>query len=177
MAWSFHEEAPTAEPTISIGHWARENWSAIVKGPTTYFWEFLKHLLKRSNQDAEQVFNYVEETGFRQSQWTKKVVGRRWSSYMTITACVIASGCVIPSLYLVPSKCLIRDVMDAATEVPGIAVTVAPKGLINSSIFVKWLEHFKDSAPLRVKRPLILIYDDLICITMMRLWQRQLNQK
>ena len=66
-----------------------------------------------------------------------------------------------PPLYLVPGKRLNRDVMDAATEVSGSAVTVALKGFMKSSIFVKWLEHFEDSVPLRVKRPLILIYDGL----------------
>ena len=90
--------------------------------------------------------------------WSKTVEA---NCHVTITACVSASGYVVPPLYLVPGKRLNRDVMDAATEVPGSAVTVAPKGFMNSSIFLKWLEHFEDSVPLRVKRPLILVYDGL----------------
>ena len=46
---------------------------ASIEGLTAFFWEFSMHLLERSIVDAEQVFN-MDESGFRQSQRTKKVV-------------------------------------------------------------------------------------------------------
>ena len=40
----------------------------------------------------------------------------------------------------------------------GIVISVAQKGVVNSSIFIKWLVHFENSVSTIVKRPLVLIY-------------------
>ena len=72
---------------------------------------------------------------------------RSWRIYVLFLTYVGIYVCNM--LYLVLRKRLNRDMMDAATKVSGSAETVVPKGFLNSSIFVKWLEHdFEDSVPL-----------------------------
>ena len=51
--------------------WVRAE--ASIEGLTAFFLEFLKHLFERSIVDEERLFN-MDETGFGQSQNTKKVV-------------------------------------------------------------------------------------------------------
>ena len=48
--------------------------------------------------------------------------------------------------------------MDAC-DIPGGVVTTSSKGFMNSSIFLKWLQHFESNIPVTVKRPVLLVYD------------------
>ena len=44
-------------------------------------------------------------------------------------------------------------------SITGITSTVAPKGFMNSKIFIKWLDHFSSNFPGHVKRHIILVYN------------------
>jgi len=64
------------------------------------------------------------------------------SFHLTITACVAATGFVVPPLSVVPRQRLNRDKMDKC-EVLESTVSVVNKGFMNSALFIKWLEHFE----------------------------------
>jgi len=53
---------------------------------------------------------------------------------------------------------VIRDILDACS-VFGSTGTTSAKGFINSTIFLKWLEHFKNNVPGDIKQPLLLVFD------------------
>ena len=136
-------------------------------GLRVFFWELLKHVLERKIS-PERIFN-MDETGFAQKNKSKKVVAVHgsknvWSktveahSHLTIAACVSGIGFVVPPLFIVPGKRLNRDLMDAC-EIHGSTICTAPKGFMNSSVFLRWLEHFERTVPGSVKRPLVLVYD------------------
>ena len=124
-------------------------------------------MIKRK-ETPDQIFN-MDKTGFGQSQKTKKVVaveGNKnvWTKiceaicHVTLTACVSASGFVVPPLFLVPGQHLRHEMIDAC-KVPASRIAVAPKDFMNSEIFIKWLEHFENSVPGNMRRPLLLVYD------------------
>jgi len=136
---------------------------ASLEGIQVFFWEFMKHVIERK-ATPDQVFN-MDETGFGQIRKSKKVIAvagskNVWTkiaesnSHLTITACVSATGFVVPPLFVVEGKRLNRDVMDACS-IFGSTITTSPKGFMNSGIFLKWLEHFEQNVPGEVNRPLI----------------------
>ena len=64
----------------------------------------------------------------------------------------------LPTLHNLPGERVTRDVLNEC-NVPGDAVTTAPRGFMDSAGFLRWLRHFSDAVPNAVQRPLILIYD------------------
>jgi len=111
----------------------------------------------------------MDETGFGQAWKSKKVIAvmgskNVWTkvadtnTHLTITACVSATGFVVPPLFVVEGKRLNRDVLDACS-IFGSTITTSPKGFMNAGIFIKWLEHFERNVPGEVERPLIMVFD------------------
>jgi hypothetical protein len=111
----------------------------------------------------------MDETGFAQKQKSRKVIafkgsGNVWTKsadanfHMTYVVAVSATGVVAPPLMIIPGQRLNRDLLDGC-DIPGARVTCAPKGFMNSALFLRWLEHFATSVPDSVKRPLVLVYD------------------
>jgi len=80
------------------------------------------------------------------------------SLHLTIVACIAANGFAVPPLFVLPGQRVSWDMMDGC-DIAGGAVTVAPKGFMNASLFKKWLHHFHSTVPETTKRPLILVYD------------------
>nr|CCA24992.1 AlNc14C269G9935 [Albugo laibachii Nc14] len=59
---------------------------------------------------------------------------------------------------ILPVERVTRDVLDEC-NVPGAAVTTAPRGFMDSVGFIRWLCHFSQSVSISVQRPLILVHD------------------
>ena len=87
--------------------------------------------------------------------WSKEIEA---NFHLTTVACAAANGFIVPPLFIVPGQRLSRCTMDACM-VPEACITTAPKGFMNSSIFIMWLEHFERQVPGSVRRPLVLVYD------------------
>ena len=62
------------------------------------------------------------------------------------------------TFYILIYSTISWDMMDGC-DIAGGAVTVAPKGFMNASLFEKWLHHFHLTVPETTKRPLILVHD------------------
>ena len=140
---------------------------ATEEGLLQFYWEYVKHVVERK-LSSDRVFN-MDETGFFQTKKSKKVVvvrGSRnvWSKtvessfHLTIVACCAANEFVVPPLFIVPGVRVNRDVLDSCT-VANACITAAPKGFMNSSVFLKWLDHFSSNVPVSVTRPIMLVYD------------------
>jgi len=132
------------------------------------FFNQLTQIIIEFGVTRERIFN-MDETGFAQKSKSKKVIAVKgsknvWSKsveasfHLTITACVSASGYVLPPMFIVPGQRLNRDVMDGC-DIPQSVVSVAPKGFMNSKSFLKWIVHFENNVPGTIKRPLVLVYD------------------
>lgn len=132
-----------------------------------FFIEYMKHVIERK-ASPDHIIN-MDETGFSQkSRQTKVIVvkGSRnvWiksaqcNFHLTSVACASATGFVCPPLYILPGERVTRDVLDDC-DVPGAAITTAPRGFMNSMGFIRWLRYFSDAVPVAVQRPLILVYD------------------
>ena len=130
-------------------------------------WELVHHAIEQK-LTSDRVFN-MDETGFAQKSKSKIVVavkGSRnvWtksadvSFHLTLVVTCAANGFVVPPLFIIPGQRPRRNVMDAC-DIPGGVVTTSSKGFMNSSIFLKWLQHFESNIPVTVKRPVLLVYD------------------
>ena len=119
----------------------------------------------------DRIFN-MEETGSAQKNKTRKVIAVTGSKnvrsesvevsfHMTIVACVAANRFSAPPIFILPGKLLNRITMYQCS-ITGITSTVAPKGLMNFNIFIKWLDHFSSNVPRHVKRPIVLVYDGYV---------------
>ena len=140
---------------------------ASLEGLWSFFWELCQHIIERTIK-KEHFFN-MDETGFIQKQNSRKVVVSKGSSnmwskcsdanfHMTFFVCVSAAKSVGPPLLVLPGKRLNRDVLEAY-DIEGATITTAPKGFINSTLFLSWLEFFANSVPDSIVRPLVLVYD------------------
>ena len=139
---------------------------ATEEGLRIFLWEVTKNFIKR-NMIPDRVFN-MDETGFAQkckskviavhgsqNVWSKMVDA---SFHLTLVAAYNEKGVFIPPLFIVPSMQLNRDVLNMC-EVTNSTVTTAPKGLMNSGVFIKWITFFAGSVPGTVKRPILLVYN------------------
>ena len=77
---------------------------------------------------------------------------------MDINACVAANGFVIPPMFVVLGQWLNWDVMGEC-KIEGSVIYVSKKVFMSYIIFIKCLEHFENSVPVIVNRPLVLVYD------------------
>ena len=78
--------------------------------------------------------------------------------HMTFVVCVFAPKYVLPSLLILPGKRLNRDVLEGC-DIEGDSITTAPKGVIDFTLFLSWIEFFANSVPDSVVRPFVLFYD------------------
>ena len=78
--------------------------------------------------------------------------------YITFVVCVSASKYVAPSLFIIPGKRLNGDVLKGC-YIESANITTAPKGFINSILFLIWIEFFSNSVPGSFARPLVLFYN------------------
>ena len=122
----------------------------------------------RVDNKKEQLWN-MDETDFIQKQNSHKVVLSKdssnvWSKcadvnfYMTFVVCVSTAKYVAPPLLILPGKRLNRDVTEGC-DIEGANITTAPKGFINSTLSLSWLEFFVNCVPDSVAHPLVLVYD------------------
>ena len=113
----------------------------------------MKHSTKRKITGGF-IFN-MDETGFVHKKKTRKVISvtgskNVWSKsveasfHMMIVACVSDNGFSVPPLFVLPDQRLNRATMEHCS-VTGSTATVAPKGFVNSNIFIKWLDHFSSN--------------------------------
>ena len=111
----------------------------------------------------------MDDTGFIQKQNSGKAVVSKGSSsvwskfadanfHMTFVVRVSANKYVVSPLLIFSGKRLNRDVIEGC-DVDGANITTAPKGFINSTLFLSRLEFFANSVPDPVALPLILVYD------------------
>ena len=77
---------------------------------------------------------------------------------MTIFDCVSSIGFTVTPLFVLLCQQLNHSSIDHCS-ITIITETVDTKGLMNSNIFIKWLDHFSSNVPGRVKRPIVLAYD------------------
>ena len=87
--------------------------------------------------------------------WSKSVEA---SFHMTIVSCVDANGVSVPPIFIIPGQQLNHSTMYQCSVI-GSTATVAPKGFMNSNIFIKWLDHFSSNVPSYVKRHIFLVYN------------------
>ena len=78
---------------------------------------------------------------------------------MTFVVCVSAAKYVAPPLLIFPGNRLNRDVLEGC-DIEGANITTAPKGFINYTLYLSWLELFSNSVPDSVARPFVLVYDE-----------------
>ena len=71
---------------------------------------------------------------------------------------VSADKSVAPPLLIISGKRLNRDVIEGC-DIQGANITTAPKGFVNSTLFLNCLEFFAESVPGSVVRPIVLVYD------------------
>ena len=76
---------------------------------------------------------------------------------MTFVVCVSIAKYVAQPLLILPEKRLNIDVIGGC-DVEGANIKTVPKGFINSTLFLSWLEFFGNSVPGSVARPLVLVY-------------------
>jgi len=138
-----------------------------VNGIRGFFWEVVRHVAERQ-LTADQVFN-MDETAFGQQVQSKKVIAVKgskncWSksantsSHVTVVGCGSATGFMVPPAFITEGVCVNRYLLDSCC-VEGSKVTVSAKGFMTASIFLVWLDHFSNSIPDTVKRPIVLVYD------------------
>ena len=77
---------------------------------------------------------------------------------MTFVVCVSAAKYVVTPLLILPGKPLNGDVIKGC-NIEGDNITTAPKGFINSTLCLSWIELFAKSVPDSVACPLVLVYD------------------
>ena len=110
----------------------------------------------------------MDETGFIQKQNSRKLVVQKGSSNMwskcadanfrmTFVVYVSIAKYVAQPLLILPEKRLNIDVIGGC-DVEGANIKTVPKGFINSTLFLSWLEFFGNSVPGSVARPLVLVY-------------------
>ena len=88
--------------------------------------------------------------------WSKSVEA---SFHMTIVDCVSSNGFPVPPLFVL----LCQQLNHASIyhcSITIITETVDTKGLTNSNIFIKWLDHFSSNVLSHVGRPIALVYND-----------------
>ena len=140
---------------------------ATEEGLKIFTWEYMKYVTKQKMKD-NSIFN-KDKKKFSQMNKTRKVIAvigskNVWSKnveepfHITIVACVAAMGLSVPPLLILPVQRLNCATMDQCS-INGRTETVAPKGLMKSNIFIKWLDHFSSNVPSHVKRPFVIVYD------------------
>ena len=138
-----------------------------MEGLLGLFCELCQHIIERGIK-SDQLWN-MNKTGFIQKQKTCKIVvskGSRnvWSKsaeanfHMDFVVCVSAAETVAPPLSIFPGKRLDRDVMEGC-NIEGAHFTTAPKGFINSTLFLNCIFFFANSVHDSVVCPLVLVYD------------------
>ena len=78
--------------------------------------------------------------------------------HMTFGVCVSAVKYIALPLLILPGKRLNMNVIEGC-NIEGDDITTAPKGLINSTLFLRWIESFSNSVPNSVVHPHVLVYD------------------
>ena len=110
----------------------------------------------------------MDDTVLIQKQNSRKVVVSKGSRnlcskccdaifHTTFVVCVSAAKYVAPPLFILPGKRLNGSVTEGC-NIEGDKIITAPKGFINSTSFLIWLEFFADSVADSVARPLVLVY-------------------
>ena len=108
------------------------------------------------------------ETGFIQKQNLCMLVLSKGSSnvwskcadtnfYTTFVVCVSAAKSVASPLLILPGKRLNRGVIGGCS-IEDANTTTVPKGFINCTVFLIWIEIFSKSVPGSVSRPLAMVY-------------------
>lgn len=111
----------------------------------------------------------MDETGFSQTEETKKVIAAAdsknvWlkatedSFHITISVWIAADGFVILLLFLLLGKQLPHNTLDKG-QIDGAKVTTMQKGHMTANCFKLFLHHLDNSVPAAINRPLLLIYD------------------
>ena len=77
---------------------------------------------------------------------------------MTIVACVSSIGFTVTPLFVLLCQQLNHSSIDHCS-ITIITETVDTKGLMNSNIFIKWLDHFSSNVLSHVGRPIALVYN------------------
>ncbi|RLN91335.1 hypothetical protein BBJ28_00013081 [Nothophytophthora sp. Chile5] len=124
---------------------ARVRNSVDGEGVSTLFYTLSK-LFIEMNIDSVRVFN-MDETSFMTKTARRKVVAVRGSANVVYPPLLIVSGVRL-------SK---EDI--AALSIKGSAITGAPKGFSNKTIFVQWLKFFGENIA-DLKKPVVLIVDN-----------------
>ena len=85
---------------------------------------------------------------FRSKTLSKVVVSKYsinvWSNFddtnfhMTFVVCVSTAKQVAPPLLIIPVKRFNRDVIEGS-DIEGSNITTAPKGFIDSTLYLKWI--------------------------------------
>lgn len=87
-----------------------------------------------------------------------KVTSAERGSLVTAIACSSASGTYVPPTLIFPRKREKPELLDGAP--PGSKMYISDSGYSNGEIFIKWLEHFKDSVHPSETNPILLILDN-----------------
>ena len=99
----------------------------------------------------------MDEIGFIQKQNSCKVVlSKRYSNvwskfadanfYMTFVVCISSAKHVAPPLLIIRGKRLNRDVLKG-WNIEGANIKKPPKGFINSTLSLIWIELFENYVP------------------------------
>ena len=79
--------------------------------------------------------------------------------HMTFFVCASAAKSTAPPLLILHGKRFNRDV-PVGFYIKGDRILKNPKGFINYTLYLSWLELFSNSVPDSVARPFVLVYDE-----------------
>lgn len=133
------------------------------------FFQLLEEAYAKHKYPADKIYN-VDETGLTIVQSKiPQVVGRKGKrqiaaltsaergATVTVIACMSASGHFAPPLVVFPRKNMNDQLMRGAP--PGTVGVAHPSGLVQTTIFTKWFQHFLEKVKPTEDSPCLLLLD------------------
>ena len=137
-----------------------------LEGLRNLFCEIYQHIIERTIK-KEQLWNIDKIDFIHKLNFCKLVVSKEsinvWSKcsdanfHINFFVCISLDKSVVPSLLIIPGRRLYGDVIEGY-YIEGANITTPPRGFINSTLFLIWLELFAYSVPDSVPRRLVLVY-------------------
>lgn len=134
------------------------------------FYENLKLVYTNFNFPPSRIYN-MDETGILTvpnkipkviSPKGKKIVGKSVAAergeLVTAVCCFSASGLYVPPNLIFPRKRMKAEYLNGAP--PETIASLSDSGYINSELFIKWIEHFKNHTKPSQFSPVLLILDN-----------------
>lgn len=139
--------------------------TAFNEDETDVFFVNLKALMIKYNFKSDSIYN-IDETGISTVQRNSRILAPKGlkqvvctsterGSLTTVVNCYNAEGSYIPPFFIFKRKSINAQLMNDINS--NMVACVSDSGWINESIFVDWLQHFKEFAKPSADNPILLV--------------------